>query len=164
MRASGLGETPLVSWDGLLTGSGSVNGSYLQRAGGAADGTYTGLTAIPPPRADFVDAYRAAFGEEPTDYAAAAYACAQVIIASLEAAAEDGPDAEGLREAVRARAVDPSQRYETAIGTVGFDANGDSIKQMVSFFRVDHEAADGAGDLGSHQAAGLRQAAAVVMA
>ena len=54
MRASGLGETPLASWDGLLTGSGSVSGSYLQRAGRAADGTYTGLTAIPPPRADFV--------------------------------------------------------------------------------------------------------------
>ena len=146
MRASGLGETPLVSWDGLLTGSGSVRGSYLQRAGRAADGTYVGLTAIPPPRADFADAYRAAFGEEPSDYAAAAYACAQVIIASLEAAAENGPDAEGLREAIRAHAVDPSQRYETAIGTVGFDANGDSIKQMVSFFRVDPEAADGAGD------------------
>jgi class 3 adenylate cyclase/ABC-type branched-subunit amino acid transport system substrate-binding protein len=146
MRASRLGDTPFVSWDGLLTGSGSVRGSYLQQAGRAADGTYVGLTAIPPPRADFVDAYRAAFGEEPTDYAAAAYACAQVIIASLEAAAEHGSDAEGLREAVRAHAVDPSQRYETAIGTVGFDANGDSIKQMMSFFRVDPEAADGAGD------------------
>ncbi|HSF61045.1 MAG TPA: hypothetical protein VLA69_05070 [Gaiellaceae bacterium] len=92
-------------------------------------------------------AYRAAFGEEPTgDWAAAAYACAQVIIASLEAVADDGPDAEGLREAVRARAVDTSKRYETAIGTVGFDENGDSIKQMVSFFRVDPEAADCAGD------------------
>ena len=146
MRASGLGDTPVVSWDGLLTGSGSVRGSYLQQAGRAADGTYVGLAAIPPPRADFVDAYRAAFGEEPTDYAAAAYACAQVIVASLEAVAEDGPSSEGLREAVRAHAVDPSQRYETAIGTVGFDANGDSIKQMVSFFRVDPEADGGAGD------------------
>ena len=80
------------------------------------------------------------------DWAAAAYACAQVIIASLEAVAEDGPDAEGLREAVRAHAVDTTNRYETAIGTVGFDANGDSIQQMMSFFRVDPEAEDGAGD------------------
>jgi branched-chain amino acid transport system substrate-binding protein len=146
MRAGGLGSTPLVSGDGVLDGSGSVSGSYLQQADRAAAGSYAGLTAIPPPRADFVDAYRAAFGEEPTDYAAAAYACAQVIIASLEAAAEDGPDADDLREAVRARAVDTTKRYETAIGTVGFDANGDSIRQMVSFFRVDPEAADGAGD------------------
>ena len=146
MRATGLGSTPLVSWDGILTGSGSVRGSYLQRAGKAAAGTYVALTAIPPPRADFVDDYRAAFGEEPTDYAAAAYACAQVVVASLQAAAKDGPDAEGLREAVRAHAVDPATRYETAIGTVGFDANGDSTRQMVSFYRVDPEAEDGAGD------------------
>jgi branched-chain amino acid transport system substrate-binding protein len=146
MRAAGLGSTPLVSGDGILDGSGSVSGSYLQQADRAAAGSYAGLPAIPPPRADFVDAYRSAFGEEPSDYAAAAYACAQVIIASLEAVAEDGPDAEGLREAVRARAVDPAHRYETAIGTVGFDANGDSTTQMVSFFRVDPEAADGTGD------------------
>ena len=59
---------------------------------------------------------------------------------------EDGPDADGLREALRARAVDQAHRYETVIGTVGFDANGDSTRQMVSFFRVDPEAADGAGD------------------
>ena len=32
------------------------------------------------------------------------------------------------------------------IGTVGFDANGDSTQQMVSFFRVDPQAADGKGD------------------
>ena len=56
------------------------------------------------------------------------------------------PEREGLREAVRAHAVDPDRRYETVLGTVGFDANGDSIQQMVSFFRVDPEAADGAGD------------------
>src|SRR5262245_14689 len=37
-------------------------------------------------------------------------------------------------------------RYETVLGTVGFDANGDSTQQMISFYRVDPEAADGAGD------------------
>ena len=146
MRAAGLGATPLLSWDGILDGSGSTDDSYLQQAGKAAAGTYVGLTSIPPPRADFVDAFRAKFGEEPTDYAAAAYACAQVILASLEAAAQDGPDAGSLREAVRAHAVDPDRTYETVIGTAGFDANGDSTKQMVSFFRVDPAGSDGAGD------------------
>ena len=118
----------------------------LRRAGEAAAGTYLALASFAPPRADFVDAYRAAFGEEPTDYAAAAYACAQVILASLEAIAADGPDAKGLREALRAHAVDPAHRYETVFGTLGFDANGDSTQQVVSFLRVDPQAADGAGD------------------
>jgi len=146
MRASGLGATPFVSGDGILDGPGSKADSYLQQAGKAAADSYAGLPAIPPPRVDFVDAYRAAFGEEPTDHARAAYACAQVIVGALESAAEDGPDVKGLREAVRAHAVDPANRYETAIGTIGFDANGDSTTQMVSFFRVDPEGADGAGD------------------
>ena len=146
MREAGHESTPFVSWDGILDGSGTDEGSYLQRAGEAADGTYVALASFAPPRADFVDAYRSAFGEEPTDYAAAAYACAQVILASLEAIAADGPDAEGLREALRAHAVDPTHRFQTILGTVGFDANGDSTQQVVSFFRVDPEAADGAGD------------------
>jgi ABC-type branched-subunit amino acid transport system substrate-binding protein len=105
-----------------------------------------GLSSIAPPRADFVDAYRAAFREEPTAYASAAYACTQVILASLEAVAEDGPSSKDLREAVRAYAADPAHRYETVLGTVGFDANGDSTQQMVSLYRVDPEGADGAGD------------------
>ena len=146
MRATGERSTPLVSWDGILDGSGSTEGSYLQRAAKVAPGTYAGLTSIPPPRAGFVDEYRAAYGEEPTESAAAAYACVQVILASLEAVAKDGPDADGLRESLRASAVDPAHQYETVIGTVGFDANGDSTRQMVSFFRVDPQAADGAGD------------------
>ena len=64
----------------------------------------------------------------------------------VEAIAADGPNAEGLREALRAYAVDPTHRYETAIGNVGFDANGDSTQQVVSFYRVDPQAAGGAGD------------------
>jgi branched-chain amino acid transport system substrate-binding protein len=146
MRGAGLGSTPFLSWDGILDGAGDDEGSYLQRSGAAAAGSYSGQPSIAPPRADFVDAYRAAFGEEPNKYAAAAYACMQVVLASLHAIAEDGPAASELREALRAHAVDPDRRYETVLGTVGFDANGDSTQQVVSLLRVDPAAADGAGD------------------
>ena len=108
MREAGRGSTPFVTWEGIFTASGSTDGSYLQLSGDAAEDSYYGHTAIAPPRADFVAAYRAAFGEEPTEYAAAAYACVEVILASLEAVAEDGPDAGELREALRAYAVDPA--------------------------------------------------------
>lgn len=146
MRAAGRGSTPFLSWDTILDGDGADSGTYLQRTGAAAAGTYAGNTSIPPPRADFVEAYRARFGEEPNQYAAGAYACMQVVLAALEAIAADGPDAQGLREALRARVVDPAHRYQTVLGTLGFDANGDSAQQVVSFLRVDPEAADGAGD------------------
>ncbi len=164
MREAGHESTPFVSWDGILDGSGAAAGSYLHRAGKAAAGTIVALASFAPPRADFVDAYRSAFGEEPTDYAAAAYACTQVILASLEAVAEDGPGAEGLREALRAYAVDPAHRFETIIGTVGFDANGDSTQQMVSFYPRGPAGGRRGGRLGSHQAAGLRPAQLVPQA
>jgi len=146
MRAVGLGSTPFLSWDTIYDGSGRDRNSYLHQAGKDAVGSYAALSSIAPPRVDFVDAYRARFGEDPTDYAAAAYACAQIILAALETSADDGPSADELREAVRAHAVDPANRYETVLGTLGFDENGDSTQQVVSLYRVDPAGADGAGD------------------
>ena len=109
-------------------------------------GSYASHSSIGPFRASFVDAYRARFGEEPDEYAAAAHACAEVVIQSVRAIAASGASAEDLREAVRAHAVDPTHRFETVLGTVGFDANGDSIQQFVTVYRVDPQAAEGAGD------------------
>jgi ABC-type branched-subunit amino acid transport system substrate-binding protein len=146
MVASGHGSIPFVSWDGIQDGSGAEDGSFIAKAGPAAPGSYLSHASIGPPKADFAARSRAAFGEDPDEYAAAAYACTQIILDSLEALAPNGPSADSLREAVRAYAVDPSHRYETAIGTVGFDANGDSRQQFVTFYKVDPAAAGGKGD------------------
>ena len=146
MVEAGHAATPYLGWDPLINGSGAVDGSYLQVAGPAAAGTFATHASIAPPRADFVEAFRAAFGEEPNEYAAAAYACMEVVLDSLRGISASGPDAVGLREALRAYAVDPAHRYQTTLGTLGFDANGDSTQQFVSFYRVDPAAADDAGD------------------
>ena len=146
MAASGLGAIPFLTGDSLLGGTGADPDSYLGRAGDAAAGTHASHSSIGPYRASFVDAYRARFGEEPDEYTAAAHACAQVIIQSMRAVAASGASAEDLREAVRAYAVDPAHRFETVLGSVGFDANGDSIQQFVTLFRVDPQGAGGAGD------------------
>ncbi len=47
---------------------------------------------------------------------------------------------------LRAYAVDPAHRYETILGTAGFDANGDALQQFVTFYRVEASAGGGAGD------------------
>ena len=109
-------------------------------------GSYYSHAAIALPKAEFVDRYQARFKVEPDEYSAAAYACAQIIFDSLRAVAAKGPSAADLREAVRAYAVDTTHRYETVIGTVGFDANGDSLQQFVTFYRVAPSAAGGKGD------------------
>jgi branched-chain amino acid transport system substrate-binding protein len=146
MVDTGFGATPFLSGDALLGQPASDEGSYLYQAGDAADGSYASHSSIGPIRASFIDAYRAAFGEEPDEYTSAAHACAEVLIHSLRAIAESGSSADGLREAVRAHAVDPAHRFETVLGTVGFDANGDSIQQFVEIWRVDPSGANGAGE------------------
>jgi branched-chain amino acid transport system substrate-binding protein len=141
MVDAGHEATPFLGLDFIMDPP-DADWGYLRQAGSAAAGTYASHSSLAPPRASFVDAYRAAYGEEPDEYAAAAYACAEVIIQSLRAVAESSPSAEELREAVRAYVVDPSHRYDTIFGALGFDANGDSSQQHVSWFRADPAAGE----------------------
>ena len=131
MAGAGLGDVPFLSWDGIL------GGSFIQQAGPAAIGSYLAHASLGPHKASFAESYRAAFGEEPDEYAAAAYACVEVMVASLREIATKSPSADNLRAALRAYAVDPSHQYTTVLGTVGFDMNGDSTQQFVTFYRVD---------------------------
>jgi branched-chain amino acid transport system substrate-binding protein len=156
MVAAGKGAVAFVSWDDgrvfdrwnrhETQDAGAIDTSFLELTGPAGAGSYFSHAAVALPKADFVERYRGRFGAEPDEYAAAGYACAQVIFESLKAVAATGPSAANLREAVRAYAVDPTHRYETVIGTVGFDANGDSLQQFVTFYRVDPSAAGGTGE------------------
>jgi branched-chain amino acid transport system substrate-binding protein len=147
MEDADLGSVPFVSWDGLFDGSGADPGSFIQSVGvSGAVGSYIAHASLGPHKASFAEAYRGVYGDEPDEYSAAAYACVEIIVASLRQIAAESPSAEGLREALRAYAVDPSHTYATVLGTVGFDANGDSTQQFVTFYRVDPSAADGLGD------------------
>jgi ABC-type branched-subunit amino acid transport system substrate-binding protein len=143
----GHASTPLLSWDFLFDGSGAKAGSYIERVGAAAAmGSYVAHASLPDRKFSFTDAYRQRFGSEPDEYAAAGYACVEIVAAALQGIAASGPSADELRERLRAFAVDPAHRYETVIGTIGFDANGDLLQQFVTFFRVEAVAAGGAGD------------------
>jgi ABC-type branched-subunit amino acid transport system substrate-binding protein len=146
MAALGHGDTPLIGGDGLLDGSGSVEDSFIQLAGADAVGTYTSHATVPPPKAGFADRYRQAYDEEPNEYIAAAHACAEVIMAALRGIAAEGVRDDGLREAVRARVTTPGPLYDTSVGLVGFDPQGDTIQQIVSFYRVEPGADGGKGD------------------
>jgi branched-chain amino acid transport system substrate-binding protein len=146
MRDAGLEAVPFLSWDGLFDGSAADTGSFIQQAGSMAVGSYIAHASLGPQKASFAEAYRAAFGEEPDEYAAAAYACMEVIVESMREVAKQSPSADSLRAQLRAYAVNPSHQYSTVLGTVSFDANGDSTQQFVTFYRVDPSAAGGLGD------------------
>ena len=146
MVDEGHAAVPLFSWDGIWDGSGADKGSYIQLLGAGAVGSYASHATIGPLRADFEDRFRTKYRVAPDEYAGAAYACAEVILQTLRELAKTSPTADGLREAVRSYAVDPAHSYQTALGTVGFDANGDSIHQFVNLYRVESSAAGGKGD------------------
>ncbi len=133
MVTVGMGGVPFGGPDGISDGSASVRGSFLSIAGPKGDrNTYMTVAATHdiPNRDALANAYRTAFGSTPGDYTAAAYACTQVF---LDALAAVGPD----RAAVRAYVADTSHTYDTVIGPVGFDRNGDTTHPIVSEYRFD---------------------------
>lgn len=143
----GRSSIPLISWDFLLNGSGAKDGSYIQRLGAEiAKGSYVAHASLPDHKFSFADAFRQRFGTEPDEYAAAAYACVEIIVAAMRGIAPRGPEVHEVRELIRAFAVDPARRYETILGTVGFDGNGDALQQFVTFYGVEASAAGGTGD------------------
>ena len=146
MADAGVAATPLLSWDPLLDGNGINPYSYIGQVGASAVGSYAAHASLPDHKFSFADAYRERFATEPDEYAAAGYACVEIIATAMRGIAPRGPAAGEVRELVRGYAVEPGRRYETVLGTVGFDANGDALQQFVTFYRVEQSAAGGTGD------------------
>jgi len=145
----GLGDLPFVGSDGINDGLGSRPGSFLNLAGPMAVNAYSTLAGIGdfPGKAAFEAAYRSEFGTGPTGYAGMAYACTQVTLDALGRALATNPrDPAALREAVRAAGVDPTHEYETILGRIGFDANGDTRQPVISIYSVDPLGDGGRGD------------------
>ena len=146
---AGFETIPFVGPDGVADlGPGGTTGATLTVAGQAAHdvhGTVAGVHDLPS-GSTFVADYTAEFGKAPGAYSAIAYACAQVIIANAAKAIAAGTtDLAALREAVRAAAVAADNKYDTVIGPVSFDKNGDITTPYMSFYKTDLTADGGKG-------------------
>jgi branched-chain amino acid transport system substrate-binding protein len=139
MAQQGL-DIPLVGGDGINDGSADTASSFLNIAGDGAANTYSTVAAIHdiPDPAKFAADYKAKFNADPGSYSAPGYACTQIFLAALKAvAASAGGDMAKLREAVRAYIADTSHSYDTVLGKVGFDANGDTTQHTISYYQYD---------------------------
>ncbi len=146
MAQAGMGDLPYVGPDGIVDGSGATDGSFINIAGDAAANSYGTIAAIhdiPNPTA-FSDAYKAEYNKDPGAYSAPAYACTQVILDALKNV-QATDDMAALREAIRAY-VTGGNKFDTILGSVGFDENGDTTQHIISFYATDMTAADGKGD------------------
>ena len=139
MAQQGL-DIPLVGGDGINDGSAATASSFLNIAGDGAANTYSTVAAIHdiPDPAKFAADYKAKFNADPGSYSAPGYACTQIFLAALKAVgASAGGDMAKLREAIRAYVADPKNSYDTVLGKVGFDANGDTTQHTISYYQFD---------------------------
>jgi branched-chain amino acid transport system substrate-binding protein len=129
----GMGDIPFGGGDGISDGSAATASSFLNVAGDQGDlNTYMTVAAVHdiPDAAKFASDYKTAYGTEPGAYSASGYGCTQIL---LQALAKVGPD----REAVRAYVTDTSNSFDTVLGKITFDANGDTSQHIISDYKFD---------------------------
>jgi branched-chain amino acid transport system substrate-binding protein len=145
MAQQGLADLPMVGGDGIVDGALATKSSFLNIAGeqGAVNthGTVAAIHDIPNPE-QFAKDYKAEFNTDPGSYSAPAYACTQVYLQALKEVGTGVTDLAQLREKIRAYVADPSKKYDTVLGTFGFDENGDTTQHTISYYKYDATAKD----------------------
>jgi len=134
LAQAGVGALPFYGGDGIHDDN--TAGSYIATAGANAENSYSSQAGIETfdGKEAFNTKFKAEYGHDSDAYAGAAYACAQVIIEGIKAAVAGGTV---TREAVRAAVVDKGASFETVIGSVTFDAVGDTSQHIISLYKVD---------------------------
>ena len=134
LAQAGLGALPFYGGDGIYDGNGE--GSYIATAGDNAANSFSSQAAIEniPNRDAFNAKFKAEYGKDAEGYAAAGYACAQIIIEGIKAAVAGGTV---TRETVRAAVIHPGTKYETVLGPVSFDEVGDTSQHIISLYKVE---------------------------
>ncbi|MGI8589100.1 MAG: branched-chain amino acid ABC transporter substrate-binding protein [Chloroflexia bacterium] len=135
MKPAGL-TIPLMGGDGIFSSN------YARAASPDSEGDYSAVAKVNsnvlPEAKAFTAAYMAAFGNDrwggvPQAYSAYAYDATNIIIAAMKTAGKRN------REAIRA-AIAATKDFKGALGTTGFDANGDTTNRWISIYKVENGA------------------------
>jgi len=138
-------DVPFVGLDIILDGPRSAPGSVLNIGGAGVGDAYGVFEAGRDPTLgpQVESAYQAAYGRLAESFVLNAYACASVVLDAIgRVDAARLSTAADWREAIRAEVTAPGREYRTAVGTLGFDANGDATPPRVSIYRADPAAGD----------------------
>ncbi len=125
-------------------GPDGMDSSDLAKIGGEAVvgmiyTTTAGPASLYPAAAQFIEDYKAQFGINPEAYAAEGYAATQIVINALVKAIKENNGEMPTRAQVAA-AVRATEDFETVIGTISFDANGDP--KMATYYILQVASAD----------------------
>ncbi len=133
MADVGMAKTPFLGGDGIS------DDEFEKQAGDMANGSYM-TTAAPdvsklPSAKTFVDAYKARFKGDVGPYSANAYTGAKIEIAAIEKAINDNGGKMPTRADVL-KNIAATTNFDSPIGNVGFDANGDTTNPILTLFKV----------------------------
>jgi branched-chain amino acid transport system substrate-binding protein len=115
----------------LMGTDGIHSQAFLDAAGEAAEGTLFSTPALPPddklsgPARDWRRRYREKFKEEPEQFDIYAYEAARIAVAAIRRAGKK--DRAAVRDAVL-----QTRDFDTSLGKLSFDANGDSTLAALS--------------------------------
>jgi branched-chain amino acid transport system substrate-binding protein len=134
MADVGMAKTPFLGGDGIS------DDEFEKQAGDSANGAYM-TTAAPdatklPSAKTFVDAYKARFKSDVGPYSANAYAAAKIEIAAIEKAISDNGGKMPTRADVL-KNIAATSNFDSPIGKIGFDRNGDTTAPILSLYKVD---------------------------
>jgi branched-chain amino acid transport system substrate-binding protein len=133
MGDAGMANVPYVGGDGIS------DATFLTQAGSMANNSYYTVAAPEtsklPSAKSFVAAYQAKFKSQVGPYSANAYTAAQIEIAAIEAAMKAGNGQMPARLDVL-KGVAATKNFKSPIGSVGFDANGDTTAPILSLYKI----------------------------
>lgn len=144
MADVGMGDLPYIGGDGIVDGGAKTDGSFMNLAGENAANSFGSVAAIhdiPDPEG-FAKKYKDEYNEDPGAYSAPAYACTQIILKAIAESAAKASDMAALREAVRAYVTDSANTFDTVLGPIKFDENGDTSQKIISMYKADTSAGD----------------------
>jgi branched-chain amino acid transport system substrate-binding protein len=133
MADAGLGKTPYLGGDGIS------DDEFEKVAGDSANGSYMTVAApdaskLPSAKA-FIAAYKARFKTDVGPYSANGYTAAKIEIAAIEKAINDAGGKMPTRADVL-KYVAATKDFDSPIGKVGFDANGDTTSPILTLYQV----------------------------
>ena len=133
MGDTGLGAVTFLGGDGIS------DEEFVKSAGDSANGVYYTVAAPETSRlasaTAFVAAYKKRWKSDVGPYSANAYAATMIEIAAIEKAAAANGGKPPARDAVL-KLVAATHGFASPIGTIGFDANGDTTVPILSVYVI----------------------------
>jgi branched-chain amino acid transport system substrate-binding protein len=135
MADVGMSNLPMLGGDGIS------DAEFVKQAGSAANGSYytvasPDVTKLPSAK-KFIQAYQAQYKSSVGPYSASAYTAAQIEIAAIEKAIKDNGGKMPTRADVL-KNIAATSNFNSPIGKVGFDANGDTTSPVLTLLHIEN--------------------------